>query len=540
MGRFREPSVWLLIAAACLSLRIWVLGVNIFNDSYQYLSMAHNIATGRGISTSIPYYETELHYGVIPAPETHFPPGFPLLVAALSAMGLGGETSAYAVSFLAFVAMVPLVLLLARRVGIDRGAARLAVALVCLNQALLVSSASLGSEPAFTALTIAALLFVQRSQAEEGGSLGAAALGGALAAGAYWIRYAGLLLVATLALLCVLRWMQSRRPQLVRAAVALGTAVFGAAPLLVRNEMLVGSWKGYVTKHMFRPAGIGKAYIVSMYHAGFGEGLLRKTGPLAAVCTLCAVALAVAAVRRPGSHRPVAVSVPALFAGVYTVGMIYLGVTSDIGFGTRMFIPLLPVLAILGAAAFTRWRPALGRRTLIAAASIMVVAYAACNAIGSSLTVAFAPHLRVRSAVAGELRRILDADQSVLVSADAQAAAYGLGRPVVGLVGDDYGSLRWTEREVHDLMLRYGSRHLLLFPGTETFDAQQTSQFLRSLAAGQLPTWLRIQAKNDRAILFELTCGPGLPGCAEQSGEHGAAQPVKGRHSATRIRLRRS
>ncbi len=506
--------MWLSVAAACLGLRIWVLGVNVANDSYQYLSVANNIATGHGVSTSIPYYETELRPGVVPAFSTHFPPGYSLLIVALSATGLSGEASGYVVSFLAFVALAPLFLQLARRLGIHQGAARVALVMMCLNQALLAFSSSLGSELAFTAMTMAALLLIQASQTATQDSMAAAVLGGVLAAGAYWIRYAGLLMVGMLALLCVLRLIQFRWPQFARAAVSFFTACFCMAPILIRNEMLVGSWQGYVTKHVLHPAGIGKAYVVSMYHLFFGFGLARQTAPFVAVCLACVITLAIVAVRRPGQRKPVSVLILAIYAAVYTVGMVYLGITSDISFGERIFVPLLPMLLLLGSAGFTRWQPAVRRTTIIAVASIMVIAYGASNLIGSSLTKAAARHIEVQSAVSGKLRVILDGDTRVLVSADGQAVGYGLGRPVVGLVGTDYSNIRWTEQDVHDLMLRYGSHHILLFPGTDTLDGQRTSQFLRSLAAGKHPPWLRVEAENDRAILFGLACGPDLPACA--------------------------
>jgi hypothetical protein len=426
-------------------------------------------------------------------------------------MGLGSVTSGYAVSFLAFVALVPCYLHFAGRLGIHPAVARLGLVLLCLNQALLASASSLLSEPAFTAMTLAALLLVQSSQTEGQGSMATAAMGGAAAGATYWIRYAGVLLIAMLALLCAVRLIQRRWPQFVRGAVSFVTAFLCLAPLLARNEMLVGSCRGYITKDAFHPAGIGKVYVVSMYHLFFGSGLMLQTAPFVAVCLVCVVALGGAAARRQGRPLPISGSILALYAAVYTAGMIYLGVASDITFGGRMFIPLLPVVVLLGAAVFTRWPPAMGPARVITMASILVIAYGVSNLIGSSLTETAARHLDVQSAISGKLRAILDSDPGVLVSADGQAVGYGLGRPVVGLVGTNHGNTRWTEQDVARVMLRYGSCHLLLFPGTNTDDGQQTSPFLSSLAAGRHPSWLRLEAENDRAILYEFKCRSDSP-----------------------------
>lgn len=511
MPRLRDVLAWLVVATALLGTRIWFLGVNIEDDSYQYLSIANNIVNGNGISTSIPFYETELRHGVIPAPSTHFPPGYSLLIAFLQELGLRDDVAGYAVSFLAFAALAPLFLLLARQMGIRSQTARCALLMLCLNQALLGAASTLVSELAFTAATLAALLFVHTSQLLGRGFLAsrsamAAVAGGILAACAYWIRYAGLLFVATLALLCVVRLIQRRRSQLARAIISFGSAGVCIAPLLLRNQRLVGSWRGYNTQPGFHPGGVAEVYVVGMYHLFFGWGLARYVAPFAAVCLMCAIVLGVIAVRRKRRGFGVSLWVPALFAAVYTAGMIYLGITSDIGFGTRMFIPLLPVLLLLGAAFLTRWQPVSGHRSVIVLVAILLISYAAGNLIGISSTKTEARYLTIRAAVSGEVQAILDRDQSVLVSSDAQATSYGLGRPVVGLVGHEYASVLWTEQDVRDLLLRYRACHVLLFPGLNTQDGQETSPFLRSLAAGRHPYWLVPQAETDHAILYAAGC----------------------------------
>ena len=507
---FREISAWMLLAAACLGLRLLLLGANLNNDGYQYLSVANNIAVGNGISTSIPFYETELSHGTIPAPSTHFPPGYSLLIAAISALKVRPETAASAVSFLGFVALAPLFLIFARRLGIHPGAARTALIMLLVDQELLESASSLATELSFTAMTLAALLLIQISQTAKQDSIAAAVAGGVAAAGAYWIRYAGLFMAGTLALLCVLRLLQRRRAQFVRAAVSLFTCLLCIAPIIVRSERLVGSWRGYNTKYMFHPAGIAKQYVVSMYHLSFGWGAARYTAPFAVLCLGCVIILGVAAAR-PDRHMAAWISIPAIFAATYTAAILYLGITSDIGFGPRMFIPVLPVLLLLGSALCTGRQTAIGRPAAVALAYIAVVAFTASNLIASSGTKVPSPHLNPQAAVFGELKAILDADPRVLVSSDGQAVGYALHRPVVGLVGDDYGNTRWTEQDVHDLMLRYGACHLLLFPGANTHDGQQSSPFLRSLTAGQHPLWLRLQADNGRGILYDLGCGRGAP-----------------------------
>jgi hypothetical protein len=236
---------------------------------------------------------------------------------------------------------------------------------------------------------------------------------------------------------------------------------------------------------------------------------------LAVLFFLCLAALGIVATRHLGDSLPASVSclIPALFFAVYSAGIVYLRITSDIGFEERMFAPVVPVLLLILAAVCSRWRiPARRQAMALGLSSTMVAAYGASNWVESSLTQMPARHLEVQAAVSGEIRAILDRDPRPVVSGVGQAAGYGLNHPVVGMVGAEYSKSGWTERDVHDLMQRYGSCHLLLFPGIPTFDGQLTSQFLQTLMAGQHPSWLRVEARNERAILYESECGADASG----------------------------
>ena len=60
--------------------------VALSNDGAQYLSAIRNFLAGNGVSTSTLYYDVQLG-SPTPAPLLTWPPGFPLLAAAVSALG---------------------------------------------------------------------------------------------------------------------------------------------------------------------------------------------------------------------------------------------------------------------------------------------------------------------------------------------------------------------------------------------------------------------------------------------------------------------
>ncbi|HEX6266383.1 MAG TPA: hypothetical protein VFZ81_05750, partial [Burkholderiales bacterium] len=199
---------------------------------------------------------------------------------------------------------------------------------------------------------------------------------------------------------------------------------------------------------------------------------------------------------------------------VYAGAMLYLGAASMISFGPRMFVPLIPVLLLFagglcGHAARGLSLPPRRRMALHGAAAALVAAYAGTH-FPVLLERAEAPHHRVQARLeapvsAGEsLRERIErevAPDAVLLATDGQATGYLLRRKLVSLVSPRFSDQAWTEDAVHETMLRFGARHLLVYqePGDKP---AAPSAFLRGLAGGATPAWLQLIADNGRAKLF--------------------------------------
>jgi hypothetical protein len=215
-----------LLAGAGLS---WTTasGPGLEPDSLVYLLLARGLARGAGLR-------------LFGAPMAHFPPGFPLLLAATGAGGLAGLERASLVQSLLYSANVVLVALMAARLGrASASSSLLAAALFVGSPGMLVAHAMLLSEPAFIGLSTAGALLLSKA---VGGAGRAGVLPGAICLGAaLLVRYAGLGLLPAAFLTLVLCAKGPTASRLRQAALVVSVA---AAPLglwLARNAIAAGS-----------------------------------------------------------------------------------------------------------------------------------------------------------------------------------------------------------------------------------------------------------------------------------------------------------
>jgi hypothetical protein len=92
----RREVAWLGGVACVGVILCWAVSRNAFNvpvDGQAYLGAAHNLAAGKGLTTPFAVFTSRLSpdrqlafHGAIPL--THFPPAFPVLLAAVSKFGM--------------------------------------------------------------------------------------------------------------------------------------------------------------------------------------------------------------------------------------------------------------------------------------------------------------------------------------------------------------------------------------------------------------------------------------------------------------------
>ena len=525
---------WCAIAAAlaCGHLRV-TRGPVFANDSYTYLSVADNFLNGLPGYTSIVHFDSERSFGRVPAPLTTFPLGYPATIGAVRAIsGIPISWSACAISIMAFVLLVAVCAHAARLLGVGPPLTRFLLVWLIGNSWGAVFGTSVLTESLFTLTSIAALTVLVSAMQKPASTAHAAMLfaaGGILAGASYWVRYAGLFLLAAIASFFLLRLLAIRNRSSRLAALSVGCAATLVGAGMVRNSLLVGTWKGGNTKSVHHPlASVIHEFALWNYHLLLGGIASSRFG--VGEVLLCAGALVLGLVVAAGFRlergawtlrRAILArsALPLWYLIAYCAGMVYLGVTSVISFDTRMFYPVLPVMLLLAArglqASFAGLRADSVRlKVAYAALSVATLGYLVINGRSYFAPVHEAPDRVVAQELGSELpsgsslRSWLEThvpSGATIVSNRGQASAYVLHRNTVSLISAEYSDQRWDADSIRTLMRTYGAEYIVVYFGDGGDPVLHESSFLSGLARLSPPKWLQLAAHNRDAAVFRVT-----------------------------------
>ncbi len=520
-----EPWLWFVaMLIACLLVMGGIEG-RLYNDSYQYLSMAHNLRTRGEIATSIIEFDTERSKGRIPAPATTVAPGYPVAIRMVESTGLSPERAGLLISLLSMAAVVPLLWLSSGWLGATRNMQRAVVLCWAINSVVIALGTSVISEGLFILLSfggVVLLLFYEK--AGESSRSFAVPVGMALIGLSYCVRYAGVLVVAALCVYTAWRVLFRRdRIMLWIASLAgcLGIVTCG----MIRNAVISGTWRGGNDLVVHTPASkvlhdtVSSGYHLffgfSSKHVGIGMVIWAMAAMMIAILLRRSVTKAAARVWSDS-----AVLFLLVLVGGYIAGMIYLGMTTMIiyDFNPRYFLPILPEGLLLGAAiAAAMWRLQMDARRprLIG----ILVAIALCGYVVENIrdlhnSSYYPGHVLVAGYFQEQESTPLEQwvethipPDSVVLATDGQASAYALHRNMISLVSPRMSHGKWDEEEVRQTMAAFRARYLITYPGMsyELAPEQDDSPFLHSLVQGEHPSWLVMAAHNSHVAIFEDT-----------------------------------
>lgn len=541
--RLSRPEI---VLWCCIALLMVMLsyrrgqGARFVEDSYQYLNVASNIASGDGVRTSIIHYDTERAHGAVPAAMTTFPPGYPALIATVTWFGGSSEFGGFFWAAAPYIALFPLMAWAAPLLGISTWSARVSLALMASSAQASFYSTAILSESLFTFLSCGSILLYIRHEQERSHRptefsarrrLWLAAAATALASAAFLVRYAGLFLFAASVFYNGIKCLRRRdRDSLVSLGIVLGAAV-PIGSVFARNVLLTGCWQGGNTKGVNNTVlPVFKAFGRAVVHILLGEDLeLHRSTPLIVLALSAALLLCLtlgAWMRSGDSGRlrrpPAGIRLAALYVAVYCGAMIYLGVRSDITFNSRYFYPLTPLIILLAAIFADRLSKNCGLREIDRAIVSVWVVAAVCLMVMNIQNSRVQTSRGVHRAIArwfdipGDLngptlRRWFDSTvpaDAVIVAAAGQPTAYALNRKTISLIKTNLSDVKWSEAAVHKLMQDYRARYLILYPSDgESAPEQRESLFLASLLNGAPPNWLTPAAGNDFVRIFRLSGG---------------------------------
>lgn len=318
-------------------------------DSAAYVSAAEHLADGEGLTA----YGGERFVS--------WPPGFPLLLAALSALfEVSAITAGRVANAILLGSIIGAAWLVLRRVVTSATTRVVGVSLVAAATCLHLVTSYVWSEPLFVLMTLLALLALHEAirRPDSGGWLLAAAL---LAASCFFIRYVGAVVIVTASVaMFVAGWRQlSARRRLMRAAVFAVIASAGPVAWVVRNLAVADTLTGDV-------GGPGQSFTENAHDAVRGLALLVVPSAVPArgvvLLLLCVVAVAaVVQVRSTGLGGDWRFAwLLAVFVALYLVVLVVMASRGHLELGDRLLSPIFVPLVALAAAvldrAAVRWR----------------------------------------------------------------------------------------------------------------------------------------------------------------------------------------
>jgi hypothetical protein len=349
VGRRRDPVLVSMLAtvAALATVVATRHGAGLSPDSVTYLSLARNLANGRGF------------VDFTGRSDTTFAPGFPALVALGIRLGLSASGAVRLINAASFAAIVVLAWRLLRRHTASSGVALLGTALIACSPALLGISDQAWSEPLFCAICLGFLLLLEDAAGtKDGRHLALAA--GFVAGIAFCVRYAGasLVIVGVVVLLVAERDTKTLRTRTRRAAQFLFAASLMPVVWVVRNAMTANPYlMGPRIAEHASPVTLARLLL-----DGAAELFVPRTFTVAWL--LVAVPLMIAATagaasvllgcthdRRAESARATPATALFAFLGVYSIFLLVAGRTTGASIDSRTVIPLYVPAVIVAVCA---------------------------------------------------------------------------------------------------------------------------------------------------------------------------------------------
>jgi hypothetical protein len=518
-----EIAIWLLLAVLCLVTLSRFRRMPLTDDSYQYLSVAGNIRGGQGIVTNLVHFDSERSNGRIPAPLTTFPPGYPFAIAIGSWLSSSLESAGRLCSGVAYAGTAALLIWCLLVLGCNVFVRQIVLIAFVANAVNLNFGTAVLTESTFMLVcmgAILALVVLERGALRPRVAVWIAVIAYTLVGAAYWIRYAGLFLILAVVVYAVVRFVFQRNRYRATCLIAALIPVALGGIIMLRNVLIVGTWRGGNDMEVHNPlSGVAADYLRAQIHLVLGQHALRWGFWEIALLT-GVIALLIPVVKHP--RRPVnSVVLVGFCVAVYSAGIVYAGLRTPISFGTRMFLPMLPLyLLILGHGLSwlsSHWSAGASSLMFKAVVSLSLLGYLGSNARDlreplkpaeyEVLAKEFAePIANGQSLRSWVQEHILPTDR--IFAEDGQATGYLLQRPTVSLVGPRYSRMRWECDPLQREMGRFRAHYLVLYKNPTNLDDLEllsTSTFLSGVRA-QIPTCgFIVGAENNDVRILEFS-----------------------------------
>lgn len=529
----------ILAAAAAL----WIVGSYhpwlIENDGSQYISIARNLLDGHGNASSTLMYESQLRTGLLPSPQTVWPPGFPAAIALLMKLGVDPGWAGFLLSLLAWGVIWTLTFKLLRRAGASAGTGMLGACLWALTAIDVDHVLGSYSDLTFTCLTVCAAWYWAYASRAAGFSAAAMAGFGIFASLAILVRYAGLFFFAAAAAHTLLAFPLTRNFQLFKQRLcALILPALTIAGLFTYVYTTIGSLDRSGDPMVFRSVTAAAKSVYWGFRDIFGMTLnfSPKEPPLrwlagigltlgiagAAILRLRSAQLPAAAACRPETHAMLGFAL--LVVGANIAGLFSQALWTD-AFLPRFLLPTLPFLILLlfapgGLFDFGAAAPRL--RLAVAALCGLGFLCGQFQAYGELL-----PQLKARQPRT-DLEAALDVStgreslrahllrRGPILANQSQRLNLALDRPTIGLPTGAFSRRDWSDAQIQRLAACYHVGSLVIFKHSYAQDIETEPDtrivLFDALLRGESHPWLTPVVNTPAVSAYDIT-GPDLPTC---------------------------
>jgi hypothetical protein len=499
-------------------------------DAAQYFSVAENILNGRGIKTSIIYYEAQQNFSKIPAPQTIFPPGFPTIIAVISLAGVDYQKAAFSISVVSWALSGIILYLLfegARLIILKPFIFTITWYCIVINWFNVLGCLS---DMCYVFCTLLSLLFVQIS--EKKGLKLFLFIAGCLAAVAFTMRYVGLFFITSVLMSLLMSFSRIKSNNLIKEIFS-----FGVSPVICifiifwRNyslsETLSGgrvypidnTIVGVVTRYYYS---ISKIFGLSW--TGFKEICFAEIFFIFFIIGCFLLAFRVCKNERTYrkffkilNFRNNTESTATIYIFLYLFALGFLELKTMDAIEARYIIPVIPfMLFVLGREDVddnSKYAYKIVR--ILTCVSGVIVFTAGQVNVFYEYSSAFGKYNRVKEVELALLERFesktvkgfLENElkfESPLLGHPPQLIAGYTKWPVVGLPSSYYSAERWTTKNVKNLVERFNIKYLLILPKLIVKEEIEEQCFLRCIFEDRIPNWLKVRMREDRVWILEV------------------------------------
>lgn len=524
-----DRAVVLVAFVVALVLASLASDAYVSNDGAQYLSTIQELLAGNGLKTTAVYYEVQAQFGM-PAQQTVWPPGLPLVAAAVAALtGLDDVHAVAILSAAAHVATAVLLYVLCKRLLKGDTLAALVIGFCYLAYAFaLTFTVAVLSEPLFTLCLVASATCLHRAYTVPENERVAWLLVASLLVGLSCLfRYLGLAFLLMLGVLALWDLVRSRlsRSALVAAVALVGPASLVLGALFTRNLMLTGRLTGGPTAA--RGLELSEILVQSKWALiGLVGGAPSWYAKLAVVAFVASFGVWLGAKILRTSWRTVTWTEGAQRLAAFTLGGTLLTVAivlwlalrkTGISIDGRYFQPCVP-MAVIGFAALWPSLGPVGPRLAsfgfqAAAASAVILTLVNLvpfvNWLDTGGTPAQLTQILKQETAGRPALDLLASGASVtspVMSNQSQGLYVVLRRPTLGVPERRLTPTQWTPEQVVDFARRFGVAYLAVFRKLPVGSADGSDDYVWQAGRLSTPGLEPIHMSDDLAI-FRVTPG---------------------------------